>query len=147
MSKDGKAEGDAMDVKDDCSSNKEMTTWFDALRIYDMTELDLLAKEINSAFVGVGRITRFKRTNSSPIPSAKSLHKLSLSRLPFIACKYSESNRKLLLKFAARRRKGEIDEEIKSQAVRHVSCDQDLYKTLRKRGNINAPPKDSKTFM
>ena len=63
MSKDGKAEGDAMDVKDDCSSNKEMTTWFDALRIYDMTELDLLAKEINSAFVGVGRITRFKRTN------------------------------------------------------------------------------------
>ena len=59
-----------------------------------VTELDVLAKEINSAFVGLWRIRQFKRTNSSPIPSAKSLHKLSMSRLPFVSCKYSESNRK-----------------------------------------------------
>ena len=87
---------------------------------------------MDSALVGMGRIRRFKRTNSSPILSAKSLHKLRFSGLPFIACKYSESNRKQLLKFAARRRNGEIDEGIKSQAVRHVSCDQDLYQTLRR---------------
>ena len=129
-------ENDALYVRDDCSSNNEIITWFDALRIYDMTELDVLAKEMNSALVGMGRIRRFKRTNSSPIPSAKSLHKLRLWRLPFIACKYSESNRKQLLKFAARRRNGEIDEGIKAQAVQHVSCDQELYQTLRKRGNI-----------
>ena len=135
MSKDP-FENDASYVRDDCSSNNEITSWFDALRVYDMTELDVLTKELNSALVGLGRIRRFKRTNSSPIPNAKSLQKLRLSRLPFIACKYSESNRKQLLKFAARRRSGEIDEEIKSQAVRHVSCDQDLYQTLRKRGNI-----------
>ncbi len=61
---------------------------------YAVTELDVLAKEINSAFVGLWRIRQFKRTNSSPIPSAKSLHKLSMSRLPFVSCKYSESNRK-----------------------------------------------------
>ena len=129
-------ENDASYVRDACSSNNEIITWFDALRIYDMTELDVLAKEMNSALVGIGRIRRFKRTNSSPIPNEKSLHKLRLSRLPFIACKYSESNRKQLLKFAARRRNGEIDEGIKSQAVQHVSCDQELYQTLRKRGNI-----------
>ena len=128
--------------KDTCTSNADMTTWFDSLRIYDMSELDVLAKEINSLFVGMGRIKRFERTNSSPIPSAKSLHKLSMSRLPFSACKYSESNRKRLLKFVALRRNGEVDEEIKSQAARHISCDQDLYKTLRKRGNTAAPPRD-----
>ena len=67
----------------------EIITWFDALRIYDMTGLDVLAKELNSALFGLGRIRRFKRTNSSPIPSAKSLHKLRLSRLPFIAWSWS----------------------------------------------------------
>ena len=134
MSKD-ENEHDAY-VRDDCSSNNEIMPWFDTLRIYDMTELDVLAKEINSALVGLGRIRKFKRKNSSPIPNAKSLHKLRLPRLPFIACKYSESNRKKLLKFAAHRGNGEIDEGIKAQAVRHVSCDQVLYQTLRKRGNI-----------
>ena len=132
-------EDDTMHVEDACSSNKDIGIWFDALRIYDMTELDILAKEINSAFVGLGRIRQFKRTNSSPIPSAKSLHKLSMSRLPFVSCKYSESNRKRLLKFAARGSNREIDEEIKSQAIRHISCDQHLYKSLRNRGNMGAP--------
>lgn len=129
-------EDDASYVRVACSVNDEIMPWFDALRIYDMTELDVLAKEVNSALVGLGRIRRFKRTNSSPIPNAKSPYKLRWSRLPFISCKYSELNRKKLLKFAARRNNGEIDEEIKSQAVRHISCDEDLYQTLRKRGNI-----------
>lgn len=129
-------EDDASYVRDEGSSNNDIIPWFDALRIYDMTELDVHAKEIKSALVGLGRIRRFKPTNSSPISSAKFLHKLRLSRLPFIACKFSESKRKQLLKFAARRRNGEIDEDVKSQALRHVSCNEDLYETLRKRGNI-----------
>jgi hypothetical protein len=62
-----------------------------------------------------------------------------MSRLPFVSCKYSESNRKRLLKFAARGSNREIDEEIKSQAIRHISCDQHLYKSLRNRGNMGAP--------
>jgi hypothetical protein len=45
----------------------------------------------------------------------------------------------LVLKFAARVSNREIDEEIKSQAIRHISCDKQLYKSLRNRGNLGGP--------
>ena len=85
-------EDDTMHIEDACSSNKDIRIWFDALRIYDMTELDVLAKEINSAFVGLGRIRQFKRKNPSPIPSAKSLHKLSMSYY-FVSCRPESTER------------------------------------------------------
>jgi hypothetical protein len=44
----------------------------------------------------------------------------------------------LVLKFAARVSNREIDEEIKSQAIHHISCDKHLYKSLRNRGNMGA---------
>jgi len=47
-------EDDTMHVEDACSSNKEIEIWFDALCIYDMTELDVLAKELNSALLDWG---------------------------------------------------------------------------------------------
>ena len=111
----------------------ETSEWLTNLRIYDLSELDALRRDINIALKGLARLRFIQKKNQARIPQESFYSRLTYAKLSSTNCDFSQSSMKKL-KFEAKLN-STVDlhsTTVESMKESHVFCDVKLYTNLLK---------------
>lgn len=111
----------------------ETSEWLTNLRIYDLSELDALRRDINIALNGLARLRFIQKKNQARIPQESFYSRLTYAKLSSTNCEFSQSTmKKLKLEVKSNSAVDLHSTTVESMKESHVFCDVKLYTYLLK---------------